>query len=501
MSSAAPKLTAEQEAERVLLAGLLLVADSRAPAWVALPARARQLVHEADLQDRRLAAVWRAWAAVVDRGELAGPLQVAAELEATAIRHTGLSDLQALCNDGPATAEQVVDAAQRVRAAAADRRATLLMARAQDAQPELRAQLLEQALSEVRGRAEVKGPKGLAYTWMSDVQPEQLQWLWHGRIPRGCISLLAGDPGQGKSALTMALAAMVTRGWMLPGHQEDGTPGRVVFVAHEDPRAAVQRARMDAAGVDVSRVASLDDMPILPDGIARLETTVRDLGAQLVVIDPVGAYLSPKINAFSDSELRQALAPLQGMAERTGCAVLLVAHLNKGAGRAGLYRVGGSIGLVGQSRMAMLVAPDPQNPERRVLAPLKQNLTKPVASLVFTLEDKGGHPQVHWHGETKLGVEALLAADDGRSKKDPQALKNAVDILRQLLALGPMAAVDVEEQAEAAGVSEMTLRRARKRLRVVTERRGGIGPAGHWWWRLPSDEELAATKDPRRARA
>lgn len=482
----------EVEAERQLLGAVLAAATCAQafPGWAAFPAAVRAQLQERDLQDVRLQHVYRAIGAVLARGEPATPLSAAAQLLADGVRHTDLTALLKLEQDATPVLELAQDHLRRVLQAASDRRARLALSTAAQATSiEDRRRLLLEAQVETDQRG---GRAKLPITWLDQVQPEQLQWFWQSRIPRGCITLLVGDPGQGKSALSLHLAAVLSRGWMLPGDQQAHDIGTVMIVAHEDPVAQVLVPRLEAAGADRAKVAHLKTPCTFPGGIPLLEETLVSCKAKLVIIDPIAAYLDSKLNGFSDQELRSALAPIQQMAERTGAAIVVVAHMNKGSGRQGLYRVGGSIALVGQARSALLVAPDPQNPDTtRVLAPLKQNLTKAAPSLAFSLVDTpNGCPRIEWIGESKLTAEQLLSQDE-RSKKDPQAMKNACDALRAILAGGPLPAVDVEEQLEASGVTEATMKRARKRLRIVAERRGGVGAAGKWWWRLPTEDELA----------
>lgn len=165
---------------------------------------------------------------------------------------------------------------------------------------------------------------------LSEIEPERIEWLWPQRIPKGKITILDGDPDNGKSVLTTDLAARVTSGLTLP----DGTPtvaAGAVIVSAEDGAADTICPRFDAAGGDPKRALLLgDEEPFtIPGDTTRLERAVRQVGATLVVIDPIMAFLSGDVNSNRDQDLRRALTPLKRMAERTGTAVLLVRHLNK----------------------------------------------------------------------------------------------------------------------------------------------------------------------------
>src|SRR5215208_5392152 len=222
---------------------------------------------------------------------------------------------------------------------------------------------------------------------LADVPPERVEWLWPRRVPRGKITVLDGDPDNGKSVLTTDLAARLTSGKSLP----DGTPTEaagVVIVSAEDGAADTIRPRFDAAGGEPTRARLLgDEEPfVIPDDIPRLERAVRQVRAALVVIDPIMAFLSGKVNSNRDQDVRRALTPLKRMAERTGAAVILVRHLNKMPGGNPLYRGGGSIGIIGAARSGMVVGSHPDSDELRVLAGQKNNLSLPPRSLAYRIE-------------------------------------------------------------------------------------------------------------------
>src|SRR5262245_55438417 len=182
---------------------------------------------------------------------------------------------------------------------------------------------------------------------LSEVQPEELSWLWPDRIPLKMITLLEGDPAHGRSALTYDIAARCTRGHAMYNCCETTSPAGVVLLQAEDSLGSTVLPNLQAAGADISRVVVYDrtrfrDEPLmLPDDIALLANAVADVQARLVVVDPVNAFLSA--NANSDQQVRKALKPLAAFAEQSGVAVLLVRHLTKSGPRNPLYRGAGSI--------------------------------------------------------------------------------------------------------------------------------------------------------------
>jgi hypothetical protein len=346
----------------------------------------------------------------------------------------------------------------------------------------------DQLAGDLSGAAHVPGADlGIL---LSAVRPVPVDWLWAGRIPLGKITVIDGDPGLGKSVLSLDLAARVSTGSAMP----DGSPGRrggVVLLSAEDGLDDTIRPRLDAAGADVHRILALDcvpggadqgkRLPELPYDVPALRAAVQRMGALLVIVDPLMAYLGERVNSHRDGDCRRALFPLAELAQITGAAVVVIRHLNKAGGNNPIYRGGGSIGIIGAARSGLLVARDPDNPDRRILAATKSNLARLPASLAYDLSTApDGALRIGWMGESPHTAESLLAA--GGDDEDRDALAEAVEVLRAILPAGiRRRASEVRQEARAAGVEERTIRRAKAALGVRSERQG-FGPAGEWYW-------------------
>jgi hypothetical protein len=330
---------------------------------------------------------------------------------------------------------------------------------------------------------------------LSSVEPEEVSWLWTSWLALGKLALVDGDPGLGKSAMTLDLAARVSAGQVFPDGAEC-EPAGVVLLSAEDGLADTIRPRLDAARADTSRILALATIPdedghdrllSIPEDIPLIEKGIRRVRARLVVVDPLMAFLSGNINSHRDQDVRRALAPLAGLAERTGASVLVVRHLNKAAANNPLYRGGGSIGIIGAARMAFVVGKDPQDENRRVVASTKNNLAKPPASLMFGLQEaQGGAVCVHWLGQSEVSAKDLLATSQDQEHAD--ARSEAVEFLNDVLSGGPVSAKQIIEEAEDAEIAEKTLRRAKKLLNVLVYREGATGEkrgSGRWMWKLP----------------
>jgi hypothetical protein len=230
--------------------------------------------------------------------------------------------------------------------------------------------------------------------------------------------------------------------------------------------------------------------PELPADLDRLEAVVKDRAAALVVVDPLMAFLAGAVDAHRDQDMRRALAPLAAMATRTGAAVVVVRHMNKGTASNPLYRGGGSIGIIGAARAGLLAAFDPDDDGRRVLAMTKSNLAAMPEALAYRLVTDGlrGVAKVVWDGTTGHTATDLLRAparDDGDQEAPVKEAAEA--FLADLLAEGPVPTRQVQAEAREAGMAWRTVERAKASLSVVAERVGKPGPKGDaaYYWRLP----------------
>lgn len=329
----------------------------------------------------------------------------------------------------------------------------------------------------------------------STLRRERVRWLWPNRIPLGKLTLLDGDPGLGKSLITLDLVARCTADLDMPDGQRGDLPGpaAAVVLSAEDAAEDTIRPRLDAAGADVSLVhivtgvhemvgrKSRERMITLGD-VEALRAAIRQTSAQLVVVDPLAAYLAG-CNGHRDADVRQILGPLAALASETGAAVLAVRHLRKQPSDNALYRGGGSIGVVAAARSGLLVAPEPSDASgnRRVLAATKANLSALPPALSYEIAVQGGVPTVTWGGETGWTAGALLAP-----RSDGTARGEARQWLADILADGPLPAADVVEAAKQDGISERTLRRARQALGVRPSKVGRPGDDdARWIWALP----------------
>lgn len=335
------------------------------------------------------------------------------------------------------------------------------------------------------------GPAGVL---ASVVQPERVSFLWPGRLAAGKPTMLDGDPGLGKSTAALDIAARITTGRPLPGCTASAEPRGVVLLSAEDGAADTIVPRLVANGADLGRVfimqgVAVDGMidPVtLPDALPAVEAAIRAQDAALLIVDPLMAYLGADTNAHRDQDVRRALAPLAALLDRTGCAGLLIRHLNKAQASAALYRGGGSIGIIGAARFGLLVARDPEDDAARILAPTKCNIGPEPPALRYRLEGvpDSDAARVVWDSEpVNVNAAGLLAAT-GDGEEERSALQEACDWLTDYLSLGARPASDIFKDARKDGHRDATLKRAKQR-RGVQSQREGFGPGSRVVWFLP----------------
>lgn len=341
----------------------------------------------------------------------------------------------------------------------------------------------------------------LLCTRAADLAPQSIQWLWPHRIALGKVTLLIGDPGLGKSLLTVGLAAHVTNGRPWPVDSAPCEKGDVIFLSAEDDAADTIRPRLDAAGADVRRVYIVHGVREVDRStgkpIRRMVSLKRDLETvehwlvnlpecRLLVIDPVSAYLDGT-DSHKNAEVRGVLAPLAELAKRRRIAVVCVTHLNKGGGTNAMYRAMGSVAFVAAARCAYLVTADEENASRRLVLPVKNNLAADSTGVAFTIiaqpvPECGEIPAVAWDSEV-VTITADVALSRVTAPEERGATNDAMDFLRELLADGPLASRQVRSDAEGAGHSWATIRVAQKRLGIKAHK---LGMRGGWMWALPS---------------
>lgn len=342
-------------------------------------------------------------------------------------------------------------------------------------------------------------------TCFANIQPEAISWLWADRIALGKLTIIAGDPGLGKSLLTAAFAAHVSMGYPWPIDGSVPPIGDVVLLSAEDDPADTIRPRLDAAVADCSRVHALkaiqdvdgDGTPIQRSFSFKRDITVlaellKSLPeCKLLVIDPVSAYLDGA-DSHNNTDVRGLLAPLAELAARHKIAVVLIQHLNRSAGGNAMYRPMGSIAFVAAARATYIVTKDKDNPLRRLFMSSKNNLAKDSTGLAYSVVTaENGAPVVNWEQEpVEITADEALAQPESSGERTDTDW--AINFLQDCLASGPKQASEINKEARVAGVKDKPLRRAREKL-GIKPRKSAF--SGGWEWALPEHEDAQDSED------
>ena len=306
---------------------------------------------------------------------------------------------------------------------------------------------------------------------MADVELTSVDWLWFPYIPFGKLTIIQGNPGEGKTYFAMRLAAACTNRKPLPG-METLEPFNIIYQTAEDGLGDTVKPRLMEADADLERVLVIDDrdtpLTLADERIAR---AIRENNARLVIIDPVQAFLGADVDMNRANEVRPVFRKLGMIAEKTGCAIVLIGHLNKSSGTQSTYRGLGSIDFQAAARSVLIVGRIKDEPEVRVVCHTKSSLAPEGKAIAFRLDKNNGF---EWIGEYDISADELLNGE-GKGQKT----RKAKEFLLEILADGGMAQKKIEEEAEKLGIKKKTLRNAKMELGIDSVKRGN-----QWYWML-----------------
>jgi hypothetical protein len=315
----------------------------------------------------------------------------------------------------------------------------------------------------------------------SDIQPNEIRWLWYPYIPFGKVTLLQGDPGDGKSKLMLSIAALLSRGEALPfvGAREHCPPMNVIYQSTEDDAADTVVPRFRAAGGDSSRLVFIQEhKKRLTFGDDRIRHAIEQCNARLLILDPLSSYIGGDCSMNNANETRAEFNHLIAVAKETGCAIVLIAHMNKARDTSPLYRTNGSIDIAAAARSILAVTrtADKSNPAERYMVQVKSNLAPMGRAIVFEITDAG----VRFRNEIALTAEEAFAAAAPQIGRPNDRETAAADFIRGLLINGRRLATDCEAQLEAAGFKKSTCKKAKKTLGIHSIKDGLV-----WYWSMP----------------
>lgn len=322
---------------------------------------------------------------------------------------------------------------------------------------------------------------------LSQIRSQRIRWLWEPFIPRGKLALLDGDPGIGKSLIALDIAARLSRGGSLPNGKPAGQPHTTLILAAEDDSADTTRPRAEAAGADLERLIVPTGLAThcmeFPAAIQNLAKLLRTHKPDLLVIDPIVAFLSRKAAANSDQCVRHVLNLLAILAEKADCAILMIRHLRKAGSTKALYRGSGSIGFIASARTGLYAARHPSEPDLGVLAVTKSNLAESPPSLSYRIKSsESGLPVIEWLDAVDVDANELCK----RPTEPLRSRDRAITWLREQLSGGPRKSAEILAAAAESGIPERTLLRAKADMSACSHQVHWKSGEREWYWYDPA---------------
>ena len=294
-----------------------------------------------------------------------------------------------------------------------------------------------------------------------DIEQTSVEWLWFPYLPFGKLTIIQGNPGEGKTYFAMMLTAACTNRKTFP-NMEEIEPFNVIYQTAEDGMGDTIKPRLVEAGADLSRVMVIDDTEeALTLSDDRIEKAIRQNQVRLLIIDPVQAFIGADVDMNRANEVRPVFRKLGMIAEKTGCAIVLIGHLNKSSGTQSTYRGLGSIDIMAAVRSLLFIGKVKKDPTTRVLIHEKSSLAPPGETMAFKLGDEEGF---RWVGAYEISADDLLDGKEG--KPTETKLQRGTKLIYELLADGNAVTIrELDEKAKAQGISQRTMREARSRMK------------------------------------
>ena len=308
---------------------------------------------------------------------------------------------------------------------------------------------------------------------MSEVQAQEIEWLWHPFIPYGKLTIVQGDPGDGKTTMILNLAAQLSKGKCFEEGSKIEEPMKIIYQTAEDGLADTVKPRLEKAGADCEQILVIDESDKSLSMIdERIEEALKITGAKMLILDPIQAYLGGGTDMNRANEAREMTKRLGTLADKYGCAIILIGHMNKAAGNKAAYRGMGSIDFFAVARRVLLVGRVEGEPNIRAVVQIKNNLAEFGHPKAFRLSDEG----FDWMGDYEITVDEVLGGIAPKANK----LERAKSLLIELAETNNM--MLSEEIMTVAGeedISKRTMETAKKDLGIKAKK---INNA--WYWIL-----------------
>lgn len=317
---------------------------------------------------------------------------------------------------------------------------------------------------------------------MEDVVSKEVEWLWYPYIPYGKITIIEGDPGEGKTTLVLKLAAALSRGLPLPcDDDKEYEPIHIIYQTAEDGIEDTIKPRLEKAGADCSMIRVIDEtdkeLSMTDD---RLEQAIIETGTRLIILDPIQAYIGATVDMHRANEIRPVLKHLGIIAEKHNCAIILIGHMNKASGSKSTYRGLGSIDIQATARSVLLVARLRDKPNIRIMAHDKSSLAPAGDAIGFEMTEDNGMVCI---GPYDITIDELLSGNEGRGKKKLDIAENFIKEYFGINKVIPSNEIMME--AAKRSIKRNTLLSAKKKLGITSDKEKAEDGTIYWTWVMP----------------
>lgn len=317
---------------------------------------------------------------------------------------------------------------------------------------------------------------------MEDVVSKEVEWLWYPYIPYGKITIIEGDPGEGKTTLVLKLAAALSRGLPLPcDDDKEYEPIHIIYQTAEDGIEDTIKPRLEKAGADCSMIRVIDEtdkeLSMTDD---RLEQAIIETKARLIILDPIQAYIGATVDMHRANEIRPVLKHLGIIAEKHNCAIILIGHMNKASGSKSTYRGLGSIDIQATARSVLLVARLRDKPNIRIMAHDKSSLAPAGDAIGFEMTEDNGMVCI---GPYDITIDELLSGNEGRGKKKLDIAENFIKEYFGSNKVIPSNEIMME--AAKRSIKRNTLLSAKKKLGITSDKEKAEDGTIYLTWVMP----------------